>query len=92
MPSVLALLLGKFSCCNNFLPGTLVKSAEDQPGSAARSQKSRVKLNARSTNGTTRKSQHLLNPFVFIIDIDLPVAIMHLWTFFCKHSAGGSFY
>lgn len=37
------------------------------------------------------RGRPLLNAFVFIIDIDLPVAIMRLWTFLCKHSAGGSF-
>lgn len=52
----------------------------------------KVTPNAQSTNGMAHKSRHLLNLFVFIIDIDLPAAIMHLWTFFCKRSAGGSFY
>lgn len=33
-----------------------------------------------------------VNLFVFIVNIHLPVAVIHLWTFFWKHSAGGSFY
>lgn len=56
MPSVLALLLENF-LVRIILTGTLVKSAEDQPGSAAGSQKSRGEPGMRgSTNGTRVKA------------------------------------